>query len=447
MMNLFKQFTGFCVQIVVLIQEAGVLLSRDDDGHPKTMLFGGVPRTKLPSQAVKAYMRLLHNAFRLQNLGGTSEIVQSRETFRRKIYDPLVEDGHDPALTCLAVAGLKEKGDLLKFGKAKSVTTAVALAALSRDEGQVQEILHTKQTLVFSVPEVDHMRELVEERLEEMEELFPEPVRQFADLVEEADDLSSDEKTARTKELISAATGYGDIKKRMEAITDYGVYSVLRGRMSTSGLFPQIDGALSVPDWFSTHKQQVVTEKSLTGDDLKAVDPDSDSGASHLRPDFRTSPLLLGHVILNVPLFTSNTEAVQQADWRSSDGELASQVVGNLVRLIATLNPGAKRGSTAPNPLCQMIMVEVGPVARVLSPAVLEPVDFYPSVFRNTVDRLQDYITKDLAGMYGDPFDRAVSGLRYAQGFAEATGAGDLLTVDKLADWTTRRVKEEFNNG
>ncbi|NKQ99748.1 type I-E CRISPR-associated protein Cas7/Cse4/CasC, partial len=57
------------------------------------------------------------------------------------------------------------------------------------------------------------------------------------------------------------------------------------------------------------------------------------------------------YVVVDVPLLVSNL---------AGDRDLAAKVVEHLVHLIATVSPGAKKGSTAPYAYADLMLVEAG---------------------------------------------------------------------------------------
>lgn len=67
--------------------------------------------------------------------------------------------------------------------------------------------------------------------------------------------------------------------------------------------------------------------------------------------------------MVDVPQLVANLEGVNIKDCFSAPAEkreLAAKVVHHLLHLIATVSPGAKRGSTAPFEWAKFMLVEVG---------------------------------------------------------------------------------------
>jgi CRISPR system Cascade subunit CasC len=57
----------------------------------------------------------------------------------------------------------------------------------------------------------------------------------------------------------------------------------------------------------------------------------------------------------------SNLTGCDRKDWKAQDAHDARQVLQGLVRTIAEVTPGAKRGSTAPYARADLVLLETGP--------------------------------------------------------------------------------------
>jgi len=67
-----------------------------------------------------------------------------------------------------------------------------------------------------------------------------------------------------------------------------------------------------------------------------------------------------GYVSVDLPLLVSNLEGVEQESHLEADRQLAVDVLEHFVHLVATVSPGAKRGSTAPYSYADFVAVESG---------------------------------------------------------------------------------------
>ena len=66
----------------------------------------------------------------------------------------------------------------------------------------------------------------------------------------------------------------------------------------------------------------------------------------HINVSYLDSSLFYGYSVINVPDLVRNTTG--QNDWTAADRTIAATVSGALLKMIATVSPGAKKGSTAP---------------------------------------------------------------------------------------------------
>ena len=85
-------------------------------------------------------------------------------------------------------------------------------------------------------------------------------------------------------------------------------------------------------------------------DDLRQEDP-SEAGTAGIFETELTSGLFYGYVVVDVVALVHNL---------GGDRALAGRVVEHLLHLIATVSPGAKKGSTAPYAYAELMLVEAG---------------------------------------------------------------------------------------
>ena len=141
-------------------------------------------------------------------------------------------------------------------------------------------------------------------------------------------------------------------------------------------------------------------------DDLQR--DDEDAGAAHIGDTELTAGLFYGYVVVDVPGLLSNLEGCAQEDWLNADRTLAAQVVHNLIHLIATVSPGAKRGSTAPYAYADFMLLECGSgQPRSLANAFRKPSQ---ARTEDAVDRLSTYLER-LDNCYGSSEYRCVMSL------------------------------------
>ena len=129
----------------------------------------------------------------------------------------------------------------------------------------------------------------------------------------------------------------------------------------------------------------------------------------------------------------SNLEGCSPDDWQNADKSLASQVVHHLVHLIATVSPGAKRGSTAPYAYADLMLIEAGSrQPRSLANAFRIPV-------KAQVESAAEALAAEmngLDGMYGAKEARRISSKKdYNIPNAER------LCLDDLVTWAANAVR------
>jgi CRISPR system Cascade subunit CasC len=174
--------------------------------------------------------------------------------------------------------------------------------------------------------------------------------------------------------------------------------TALFGRMVTSDLFARVDSAVSVAHAFTTHAEEAETDYFTAVDTLKTSD--DDSGAGLINDTELTSGVFYTYAVLDMNQLRDNL--VGHPD------ELAEQLARNLVEAMATVSPGAKKGSTAPFSRAEFVLLERGgDQPRTLANAFLQPVHANgANVLADSAAKLIEY-RHDLAAMYGNSDDRA----------------------------------------
>lgn len=141
-----------------------------------------------------------------------------------------------------------------------------------------------------------------------------------------------------------------------------GLDAAVFGRMVTSDILARCDAAVHVAHAFTVHAAQTEADYFSAVDDLTS--DDGDLGAGHINSTDLTSGLYYSYVAIDVPLLVANLTGCdlrQDKDtWKKADRALAGQVVESLAHTIATVSPGAKRGSTAPHSFAHLMLVEAG---------------------------------------------------------------------------------------
>ena len=353
------------VQIHTLHNYPGALLNRDDAGLAKRLPYGDAVRTRISSQCLKRHWRMAEDHFSLSSLG-VPMAVRSRQTLDL-IRKRLIEAGLSEALAQSAGEGLRDAGLLDKGGK----------------ESKGKEALETGQAVLMGYAEIDYL------------------VKRCAELAQENTEAKA-LKTAIAKFL-------KDEKKNIEALKHgSGLESALFGRMVTSDVLASRDAAVYVAHAFTVHEAQVENDYFTVVDDL--LREAGELGSAGIFDTELASGLYYGYVVVDVPQLIANLEGEAAKDWATLPAEkreLAGRVVQHLLHLIATVSPGAKRGSTAPFDWAKFLLVEVGDwQPRSLAGAFQNALATDNTALRETaVQMLADEIGK-LDEAYGATLDR-----------------------------------------
>ena len=351
------------IQIHTLHNYPAALLNRDDSGLAKRLPYGDAVRTRISSQCLKRHWRTADDNFSLSSLG-VPMAVRSRTTLGL-ICMRIMERGVPESLARAAAEGLRAGGLL---DKAKDV--------------KGKEALETGQAVLLGHAEIDY-------------------------LVKRCSELA-----AKHGEEAALRTAIGKFlkeeKNNLNALVHgSGLESALFGRMVTSDVLANREASIYVGHAFTVHEAQVENDYFTVVDDL--LRESGEKGSAGIFDTELASGLYYGYVVIDVPQLIANLEGTD-TDWTVlpvGRRDLASQVVHHLVHLVATVSPGAKRGSTAPFGWAKFMLVEAGDwQPRSLAGAFYNALDLGEANLRaGAVRALAGEIEKhDLA--YGAPMAR-----------------------------------------
>jgi len=383
------------IQIHTLHNYPGALLNRDDAGLAKRLPYGDAVRTRISSQCLKRHWRVADDAFALAKLD-VPMAVRSRGTLGL-IRDRLIGQGVDAMAAQAAAEGLRAAG-LLDKGK----------------DLKGKEALETGQAVLLGNAEIDYL------------------VQRCAILAKEHPE---------EKALKGAIAGFlKDEKKNIEALRHgSGLESALFGRMVTSDVLASRDAAVYVAHAFTVHEAQVENDYFTVVDDLLR-----DAGEQSSAGIFDTelaSGLYYGYVVVDVPQLVANLEGVDIKEWAIAPvdkRELAGRVVMYLLHLIATVSPGAKRGSTAPFEWAKFMLVEAGDwQPRSLAGAFHNALALnQPTLRKAAVKCLTDELSQ-MDAAYGAPLAR-----RYLAVDDVAVTGAQRLPLHALAEWAQTAITQ-----
>jgi len=415
------------LQFHALTSYPGTLLNRDDAGFAKRLPFGGATRTRVSSQCLKYHWRNHDGENALYDMD-VDRSIRSRRTFKRKLADPLVEEGYPEPLVRGATLALQVR---LLEGDKVSKTDVKSILQPGEDDDPDGE-LETSQVTIFGEPELRYLRELAGERIEEVLDAF------------DVADQPSDEWTSdQLQDIADAIREFDkrDLKKNLKGMRlAAGLDAAMFGRMATSDVLARGDAAVHVSHAFTTHEEETESDYFTAIDEIKKAETE-EQGGGHLNSAELTSGLFYSYVVVDVPLLVSNIEGCSRDEWREAERGLAAGVVDRFVKLLTTVSPGAKLGSTAPYSYAQCLLAESGTAQpRTLANAFQEPVAKDGRILQNSYEALGSYLS-EMDAMYGRRNERRLAGMDDVSGLADAAGVDQTNTVPEVAEWAADKVR------
>ena len=368
------------LQMHALTDYSAVLLNRDENDAAKRLLKGGLIRTRVASQCLKRHMRDDRGIFALSNI--SADPVRTRELAERAI--------------------LKEVRERLTDLDEDTVQAAIAQlnVGLYGPNGQDEK---KRQALLFGRPEIEWLVNIVCEKLEDAK--GPK---------EAADAIAS---------IFSSVNGRKNFSAfRASQAMPAGIIGASFGRMDTADNRAKIDGAVHVAHAFTVHDEESEIDFFTAMEELQYT---HESGASLMSHTEINSGIFYLYICVDIPSLVSNTTGCAPEDWEDADHTIAAQTCANLAGLLATVSPGAKKGSTAPYAYAQALLAELGErQPRSLAGAFTEPSQ--PNM-RDAVRKLAEHLSQ-CDRVYG-PHEARLQ-----------TGPDDNVTLTQLHSWIESSV-------
>jgi CRISPR system Cascade subunit CasC len=390
------------IQVHTLHTYPAALLNRDDAGLAKRLPYGNAVRTRISSQCLKRHWRVTDDPFALSALG-VPMAVRSRATLDL-IRGRIADNGVPGALAQAAAEALRDGGLLDTAGR----------------DRKGEEALKTGQAVLMGRAEIDYL------------------VRRCTELVHD----NAGEATLKAAVLAMLK----DEKKNIAALKHgSGLESALFGRMVTSDVLAGRDAAIYVSHAFTVHEAQVESDYFTVVDDL--LQETGELGSAGIFDTELASGLYYGYVVVDVRQLVENLEGISAKDCFAESTlaerrELAGKVVQHLLHLIATVSPGAKRGSTAPFDWAKLMLVEAGDwqprsLAGAFHDALPLQDDHGGTIRARAVARLADEIAA-MDGAYGAPLTRRFMTL---DGGAKIVGA-ERTKLPELGKWAAEIIRQ-----
>jgi CRISPR system Cascade subunit CasC len=317
-------------QIHTLHNYPAALLNRDDAGLAKRLPYGDKIRTRISSQCLKRHWRKAEDSHALASLG--VPMAKRSRGFADKIMKSLLEKDISESVATSIAAAIRDafKKDLNKLIK-DSNSSKKAKGKKTDDDSEdvagdpTPENADQKQAILLGDSEFAHLTKLAHE----VAQRVTHPTEARSEMLKR---LQSEQENLK-------AMKHGS-----------GLESALFGRMVTSDVLTSRDAAVYVAHAFTVHEAQVENDYFTVVDDL--LRDAGEQGSAGIFDTELASGLYYGYVVVDVQQLLANLGG--------EDRELAGQIVHHLLHLIATVSPGAKRGSTAPFEWAKFMLVEAG---------------------------------------------------------------------------------------
>ena len=418
------------IQIHTLTSYPATLLNRDDAGFAKRLPFGGATRTRVSSQCLKYHWRNFEGEHAIYGMD-VPRSLRSRETFRRRVVEPLLESGYPARLVWPFARAVQER---ILSDKPLSKSDFAKLANPS-EKTKLEDELKSSQVTIFGEPEVRYIRQLIAETIDGLKD-------EMNGLWENGAEPMTEDQIQRAHEAMQAI-GKADLKKNLKGLKlASGLDAAMFGRMATSDVLARGDAAVHVAHAFTTHQEESESDYFAAIDELVARSGEGELGSGHINSQELTSGLFYGYVVVDVPLLIANIEGVSRSDWQSADAGLAADVLKRLVNIVATVSPGAKVGSTAPHAYAQCMFVEAGSAQpRTLANSFQQPVSLNSlGVLANSYASMAKY-PREMDAMYGVSTERRLAGVGPIEPLVEAAGVESTSSVPEIAEWTAASIR------
>lgn len=328
-----KNFINFHV----LISHSPSCLNRDDMNMQKSAIFGGVRRVRVSSQSLKRSMR--KSDYYTQHLGQPSERTRELGAVKKK-FAAALKDRYPEELVDTAIELVSGKTGIVEDTRADAVAP-------------------------WAVKEVAH----------------------FCQAIQDAGDDVDAKKLA--KQIRKDATPFN------EAI-GHAVDIALSGRMATSGLMTNIDGALAVAHAITTHAVDADIDWFTAVDDLieeekehrrigETEEGKGELGAGHLNTQEFSAGVFYRYASLNIRQLQNNLGG-------ASRGRVL-EIAAHTLHLLATVVPPAKQQTFAAHNLADYAMVSFNDIPISLANAFEKPmrINKREGFLSQSIDAMHNY--------------------------------------------------------
>ncbi len=327
-----KNFVNFHV----LISHSPSCLNRDDMNMQKSAIFGGVRRVRISSQSLKRAIR--KSKYYAEYLGQPSDRTRELGRLQKKYVEALAD----------------------RYSEQRIIQ---ALEWISGKEGLSE----------LSVSSIAVAPWVIEE------------VAYFCDQIEKAGQEADKKKLAKQIEK--------DAQPLRQALGS-AIDIALSGRMATSGLMSNMDGAMALAHTITTHAIDGDIDWFTAVDDLVEDEKDQriigeteegqgEQGSGHLNTQEFSSGVFYRYASINIPHLQKNLGGATR--------ERALEISKHVLHMLATVVPTAKNQSTAPFNLADYVLVSFTDIPVSLANAFEKPVENNRGFLAPSIQALKDY--------------------------------------------------------
>lgn len=410
------------IQIHTLHSYPAALLNRDDAGLAKRLPMGNAVRTRISSQCLKRHWRMADDRYSLAALD-VPMAYRSRLFFDQikvlLLKNDVPAEIAEATASTLGDAFKKNLDKLIKEAKKSSSSKNKKKKADEEEQAQAGS-REQKQAILLGVPEFDYLKKIALE-------------------VARSVTSPSDVRLSLLERLKAEKTNFEQMR------LNCGLESALFGRMVTSDVLAGRDASIYVAHAFTVHEAQVENDYFTVVDDL--LQETGELGSAGIFDTELASGLYYGYVVVDVRQLVENLEGIAAENCFAETTppqrrDLAARVVEHLLHLIATVSPGAKRGSTAPFDWAKFMLVEAGDwQPRSLAGAFHDALPLEAPQGAGTLrERAVGRMAREIAAMdeaYGAPLARRFLSLDPL----DIPGA-ERINLDALGGWTADIVRQ-----
>lgn len=405
----------------VLISHSPSCLNRDDMNMQKNAVFGGKRRVRISSQSLKRAMRtgqyykenFPEKSLRTRQLALLADEMQTLLEKKGSSVDKYWIEKAIQVFTSNTsgtdeseeAEGIEE--DDSSDGDAKTASKKVAVAPWSVSEFEIICRL---------------VKDVFESLLDEKELIALEKLQE-----KEHSRKVSKKKPRKTDEDIKEEFLLKKVKKAVEDNIDVLTKAcgnttdiALSGRMATSGLMTNIDGALAVAHAITTHE---VSDSDI--DWFTAVDDLQELGSGHLDTQEFSSGVFYRYASLNIWQLQENMGGASR--------EQVLEIAAHVLHMLATVVPSAKQQTFAAHNLADLALVSFSDLPVSLANAFESPVRQKGDGFlKPSLENLNTYWSKVHKG-YG--LNERCAEFTLADDLANPAGMTKQDSLDALKNW------------